>query len=29
VLLVGIMLITLIHFVTGKFWVYYEGETAR
>ena len=29
VLLVGIMLITLVHFVTGRFWVYYEGETGR
>jgi multiple sugar transport system permease protein len=29
VLLVGIMLITLVHFVTGRFWVHYEGETAQ
>jgi hypothetical protein len=29
VLLVGIILITIVHFTIGKFWVYYEGEAAR
>jgi multiple sugar transport system permease protein len=29
VLLLGIILITIVHFTIGKFWVYYEGETAR
>jgi multiple sugar transport system permease protein len=27
VLLVGIIAITIAHFVLGRFWVYYEGET--
>jgi multiple sugar transport system permease protein len=29
VLLLGIVVITIIHFVAGRFWVYYEGDTAR
>jgi multiple sugar transport system permease protein len=29
VLLLGIMLLTLVHFFVGRFWVYYEGDTAR
>jgi multiple sugar transport system permease protein len=27
VMLIGIVLITVVHFALGKFWVYYEGET--
>ncbi|HEY7033826.1 MAG TPA: sugar ABC transporter permease [Thermomicrobiales bacterium] len=29
VMLLGIMLLTLVYFFTGRFWVYYEGDTAR
>jgi multiple sugar transport system permease protein len=28
-LLLGIIMITIVHFVIGRFWVYYEGDTAR
>jgi multiple sugar transport system permease protein len=28
-LLLGIMVLTLVHFVVGRFWVYYEGDSSK